>query len=145
MGRSSLLSISWLRHQMFYPYVTISVAKVTIYATQCRRFLSFSFFLGLCEAAKDSSCASSKKNEKKEHLEEPSDLESLCMVLWSNWPLNASFKGCSPWTGTQLWHWTVYNKPRPLWFPLQVRRNLLLMAPSSSSKQFTFGQNAHDG
>ena len=27
MGRSSLWSISWLRHQMFYPYVTISAAQ----------------------------------------------------------------------------------------------------------------------
>ena len=27
MGRSSLWSISWLRHQMFYPYIMISVAQ----------------------------------------------------------------------------------------------------------------------
>ena len=41
MWRSSLWSISWLRHQMFYPYVRKRPTKVTIYATQCRLCLSF--------------------------------------------------------------------------------------------------------
>ena len=49
--------------------------------------LSFFFFrptksLGICEATKDSSSASSKKRESKEHLEEPSGLESLPAELW---------------------------------------------------------------
>ena len=93
MGRSSLWSISWLCHQMFYACVTIS-------ATQARESddlrhamspfsLSFLFFkrtknLGICEATKDRSDASSKNREKKEHLEEP--------ALWRNWPSNAPLK-----------------------------------------------------
>ena len=42
--------------------------KVTIYATRCRHFLSYfgrAKNLGICEAVKDSSSASSKKREKK--------------------------------------------------------------------------------
>ena len=56
----------------------ISAQAVTIYATQCRHFLSFSFFfvrptknLGICEA----------KYREKEHLEEPSIWDSLRAAL----------------------------------------------------------------
>ena len=45
--------------------------------------LSFFYFghtkyLGICEAVRVSSGASSKNREKKEHLEEPSNWDSLC-------------------------------------------------------------------
>ena len=39
----------------------------------CIFFFGSTKNLGICEAAKDCSGASSKKREKKEHLEEPSD------------------------------------------------------------------------
>ena len=35
------------------------------------------------------------------HLEEPSNWDSLRAVLWHNWPSNAAFEGCRPWTETQ--------------------------------------------
>ena len=86
-----LWRISWLRHQMFYPYVTISAAQARE-SDDLRHamspFFSFSFFFsgrtknpGICEAMKDSSVASSKNREKKEHLEEPSDWDSLHAAL----------------------------------------------------------------
>ena len=48
--------------------------------------LSFLFFgnaknLGTCEATKDRSSASFKNREKKKHLEEPSDWDSLRTAL----------------------------------------------------------------
>ena len=57
-------------------------AKVTTYATRYRHLLSFfSKNLGICEATEESSCASSKKREKKEHLKEPSNWDSLRAAL----------------------------------------------------------------
>ena len=55
--------------------------------------LSFFFIgraknLGICEAAKESSGASSKNREKKEHLEEPLDRDSLQKLLWRMQTLN---------------------------------------------------------
>ena len=72
-------------------------AKVTIYAAWCRHFLSFFLLfectnnLGICEATKDRSGASSRNREKKEHLEELQtgtdftlhcDIIGLQMLLW---------------------------------------------------------------
>ena len=61
--------------------------RVTIYAQRCRHFLSFFLLfrcatnLGICEATRDSSGASSKKREKKAglHSKEPSNWDSLQM------------------------------------------------------------------
>ena len=36
--------------------------------------------------------ASSKKKEKKEHLEEPLNWDNLCAALWRSWPSNAPLK-----------------------------------------------------
>ena len=75
MGRSSLWSISQLRHQMFYPYVTISAAQAHESDDLRHAMLPFFLFLssflgtqrnlGLFEATKDSSRASSKNRERK--------------------------------------------------------------------------------
>ena len=65
---------------MFYPYVTISAAQarksddLRHAMSPFSLFLSFVFFgraknHAICEAMKDRSGASSKKKEKKEHLE----------------------------------------------------------------------------
>ena len=98
MGRSRLWSISWLRHQMFYPYVTISAAQAHESDDLRRAMLPFSLFcmghaknFGICEATKDSSGASSEKNRNEGricglHLKEPSNWDSLCVALWRNWP-----------------------------------------------------------
>ena len=65
-------------------------------------FSLFFFFFGcaknleICEAAKDSSRASSKKREKKEHL----NWDSLRVALWHNCPLNVASEGCRPWFET---------------------------------------------
>ena len=79
--------MSCLRHLMFYPYVMISAAQA--HETDDLRhamspfslFLSYFFGrvknLGICEATKDRSGASSRNREKKEHLEEPSDWDRL--------------------------------------------------------------------
>ena len=66
-------------------------AKVTIYATWCRHCLSFFFFwcrknLGICEATKDHSDASSKNRERR------SIWRSLHAALWCSWPSNAPVK-----------------------------------------------------
>lgn len=39
MERSSLWSISWLRHQMFYPYIMFSAASAFQWLMQCLRGL----------------------------------------------------------------------------------------------------------
>ena len=78
MGQSCLFSISWLCRQMFYPYVTISAAQAHDSGDLRRVMSPFSLFHSsfsgaqriLSEATKESSYASSKKREKKEHLEE---------------------------------------------------------------------------
>ena len=78
-------------HQMFYPYVTISVAQARE-SDDLRHAMSpfslflYSFFgctnnLGIYEAMKDRSGASSKKREKEEHLEERLNWDSLHAVL----------------------------------------------------------------
>ena len=70
---------------MFYAYVMISAAQACesddLRHVMSQFSLSFLFFgcaknLGICEAMKDRSGASSKNREKKEHLEEPSDWDS---------------------------------------------------------------------
>ena len=96
-GQSSLRSISWLRHSMFYPHVTISAAQahesddlhhtMSLFSTFLSSFFGRANNLGICEATKDSSGASSKKREKKEHLEEPSNRDSHRELLWRNWLL----------------------------------------------------------
>ena len=87
MWRSRLWSISWLHHQMFYPYVTISAAQARKSDDLRHAMSPFSLFLssfsgtqtnlGIWEATKDCSGASSKNREKTEHLEELSDCDSL--------------------------------------------------------------------
>ena len=71
---SGVWSISWLRHQMFYPYITISAAQASesydLHHAMSTSTFSLFFFrhaknLGICEATKDSSGASSKNREKK--------------------------------------------------------------------------------
>ena len=67
-----------MRHQMFYPYVTISrvmPCDVTIF-TFFLLFQEESKNFGICEATKDRSGASSKDREKEEHVEEASDWDS---------------------------------------------------------------------
>ena len=63
---------------MFYPYVPISAAQARKSDDLCHAMSPFSFFLfsffrcaknlGICEATKNHSGASSKNREKKEHL-----------------------------------------------------------------------------
>ena len=83
-------------------FLPLRPTKVTIYATQCRHFLFLSFFfrcgknLGICEATKDGSVASSKKREKKEHLKEPSNWDSCRTALWRDWPSNPPPKDADP-------------------------------------------------
>ena len=69
-------------------------AKVTIYATQCHHFLSFYLLLRACKEylgiclRKDSSCASSKKREKKAafrgafELGQPSCGVGMYLAFW---------------------------------------------------------------
>ena len=90
--------------------------KVTVYANFC---LSFSFFgsaknPGICEAVKDSSSAFSKNREKKEHLEEPSDWDSLRTALWRNWPSNAPLKDADPELRHSKW---LREQHRPTYKP----------------------------
>ena len=86
-------------------------AKVTIYATRCRHFLSFFHFF-FSDAQKILRYRRPRKivavhpqKEGKEghicgvHLEEPSNGDSLRTVLWTNWPSNMPFEGRSPWIG----------------------------------------------
>ena len=106
MGRSSLWSISWLRHQMFYPYVTISAAQACKSEDLRNAMSPFSLFLSsfsgtqtiltICEATKNPSGASSKKREREEHLEEPSDWDSIHTTLWHNWSSDAPLKDADP-------------------------------------------------
>ena len=99
MWRSSLWSISWLRHQMFYPYVTISAAQARKSDDLHHAISPFTFFLssftgmknpGICEAMKDHRSASSKRRKRRSicgmHLEEPLNWNGLCAALWRNWP-----------------------------------------------------------
>ena len=65
--------------------------------------LSFFFFgpakkLGICEATKNRSSAFSKNREKKEHLEEPSDWDSLHAALWRNCPCSLSCNTIVSWS-----------------------------------------------
>ena len=87
-------------------------AKVAIYATRCRHFLSFSFFgrtnnLGICEATKDSSGASPRMKERRLHLEEPNGhhLRGVVTLL----AFKCSSEGCRPWIETQLLSETMFS------------------------------------
>ena len=64
----------------FYPCVTISAAQACKSDDIHHAKSPFSF-LGICEATKDRSGASSRNREKKEHLEEPSDWDRLHAAL----------------------------------------------------------------
>ena len=87
MWRSSLQSISWLCHQMFYTYVMISAAQArksdNLHHTMSPFSLFLYFFflcaknLGIREAMEDRSGASSKNRENR---------RSLWAALWRNWP-----------------------------------------------------------
>ena len=112
MGWSGLWSISWLHHQMFYPYIKTSTScNVAIFFLSffLSFFLTFFFFsfwgtqriLGYVRVTKDSSGASSKKKEKKAAFRG-------VFVLWQ--PLRSfvtqlffkcSSEGCRPLTETQ--------------------------------------------
>ena len=99
MWRSSLRSISWLRHQIFYPYVTISATQTRESDDLHHAMSPFSLFLpknlGICEATKDRSSASSK-NGKEGASGGASDWDNLRLALWHYWLSNAPLKDAEP-------------------------------------------------
>ena len=83
-------------NQMLYPYVRNPAAQACESDDLRHPMSPVSHFLSSFSGAqrilgyvKDRSGASSRNREKKEHLEEPSDWDSLHVALWRNWPLNA--------------------------------------------------------
>ena len=71
---------------MFYPYITISAAQACKSDDVRNAMSPFSLFLlfrvlknlGICEAVKDRSGASSRNREQKEHLEELQTGQTSC-------------------------------------------------------------------
>ena len=99
MLRSSLWSISSLHHQMFTLRLLSTPTTVMIYAMRCRHFLSFYFIyrpaknLGICEAMKDSSCASSKNRGKK---------DAFVSCIWRSLQIGTAFARRSDIIGLQM-------------------------------------------
>ena len=112
--RSRLWSISWLRHQMFYPDIKISAAQARESDDLHHPMSPFSFILSSFTGGqrilgygrpwrKDSSGAFYKLREKK-----AASAGCISRNLWigtafarCNWPSNATSEGCRPWIETQ--------------------------------------------
>ena len=83
MWRSSLWSVSCFITRCFTitsRFLSPRPAKVTIYATRCRHFLSFFLLFLACKESWDMwghEGSYPHNREKKEHLEEPSDWDRL--------------------------------------------------------------------
>ena len=116
MERSGFWSISWLRHQMFYPYVTITAAQARENGNLRHAMSPFSLFLssflgaqrilGYVRSWRIVAVHPPKRGKDEGricglHLEEPSNWDSLWTALWHNWPSNAASEGCRPWIETQ--------------------------------------------
>ena len=97
---------------MFYPYVMISAAQTrkSDDLRQCCH-VCYSFFygcaknLGICEATKDDSGASSKNSEKKQRLWAAS---GGAFRLGCNWPSNAPSKYANPELRHSKWVETAF-------------------------------------
>ena len=110
MWRSSLWSISWLRHQMFYPYVTISAAQahesddlrhaMSPFSPFLSSFSGAQRILGYVRPRRIEAMHRPKTGKRRSicglHLEEPLDWDSLYAVLWCNLPSNAPPKDADP-------------------------------------------------
>ena len=97
MGQSSLWSISWLRHQMFYPYIMISAAQaresddlhhhtMSPSSLFLSSFLGAQRILGYVRPWRIVAVHPPERVKRRLHLEEPLKWDCLCVVLWCNWP-----------------------------------------------------------
>ena len=90
MWRSSLWSISWLRHQMFYPYVTISAAQA--HESDDLRHAMSPFSLFLSSFSGTQRILGYVRPWRIVAVRPLSDWDRLHVVLWCNWPSNAPLK-----------------------------------------------------
>ena len=101
-SRSSLWSISWLCHQMFYPYVRISAAQaresdnlrhaLMLFSLCLSSFLGTQRILGYVRPGRIVAVHQGEEGASGGAFR----LRRLCEALWRNWPSNAPLKDADP-------------------------------------------------